>query len=342
MTWEEEIHANWVLTVGIVLFVAGVVGWFVGRSLRGRASARPSRLPQPGEIWWALVPFRETEGEKVRPCLVLRGDGHVYEVLKITSKDKSQRHDHIPIPTHTWDRSATADSFLDMSAPFQLHRRAFRNVAGPVDMATWHRVALMHPAAGTAPVATPIPGPAQRLAASALTALSTVAVLVGLLAICAGAIFVPWLDRARQGGEAAENTDRPLHRIPITASDVGTSGQQLDSTLNGQHFAESTGFWVGCEGKPATATYQLDGKWHRLTATAGLDVTSPTDVVAKLVIELDGKAMLTDTVSRSRSVPVDLDLASVRMLTVSAQRTKGSCGNATRPYGALGNAIVHH
>jgi hypothetical protein len=324
-----------------VLFVAGVVGWFVGRAMQGRGGRRPPRYPQPSEIWWATVPFRETPGEKRRPCLVLRGDGNVFEVLKITSQDKSQRHDHVPIPTHGWDRRATTNSYLDLSAPFQLNRRDFHNYAGPIDPATWHRVLQVHPV-GLAPAATPIPGSAQRLGGRVLTALSTVAAIAGLVAICAGATVVPWLDRTRQDSEAAAGADRPLHKMPIAASDVGSSGQQLDSTLAGRHFPDSTGFWVGCEGKPATATYQLDGAWHRLTATAGLDVTAPADVTAKFVIELDGKAALTETLSRSRSIPVDLDLTSVRMLTVSAQKTKGSCGNATRPYGALGDAIVHH
>jgi hypothetical protein len=324
-----------------VLLVAGVVGWFAGRSMQGRGPRRTPQYPQPGEIWWAAVPFRETEGEKVRPCLVLRGDGQNFDVLKITSKDKSQRHDHVQIPTHAWDRRATTNSFLDLSASFQLRRQDFHNYAGPIDAATWHRVLQVHPV-GTVAVANPGPGSVPRLAGRALTALGSVAAVVGLVAICAGATVVPWLDRVRSDSEASNDADRPLHRMPIAASDVGSSGQQLDSTLNGRHFPDSTGFWVGCEGRPATATYQLDGNWHRLTATAGLDVTAPADVTAKLIIELDGKAALTETVSRSRSVPVDLDLSKVRMLTVSAERTKGSCGNATRPYGALGDAVVHH
>ncbi|GAA3283166.1 type II toxin-antitoxin system PemK/MazF family toxin [Dactylosporangium vinaceum] len=339
---EDDIHANWVLVSGVVLFVAGVVGWFVGRAMQGRGAQRTPRYPQPGEVWWAAVPFRETAGEKVRPCLVLRGDGQTFEVLKITSQDKSQRHDHIPIPTHSWDRRATADSYLDLSAPFRLDRRDFHNYAGPVDPNTWHRVIQVHPV-GLAPAAAPVPGPGARLAGRALAAVSALAAIAGLLAICAGATVVPWFDgRGGPDAEATAGDDRPLFRIPIAASDVGSSGQQLDSTLAGKHFPVSTGFWVGCEGRAATATYQLDGKWRRLTATAGLDVTAPTDVVAKLVIEVDGKAALTENVSRSKSVAVDLDLTSIRMLTVSAQRTQGSCGNATRPYGALGDAVVHH
>ncbi|MFI5916075.1 NPCBM/NEW2 domain-containing protein [Dactylosporangium sp. NPDC051541] len=338
---EDDIHANWVLVSGVVLFVAGVVGWFVGRSMQGRSPQRTPRYPQPGEVWWAAVPFRETAGEKVRPCLVLRGDGQTFEVLKITSQDKSQRHDHVPIPTQSWDRRATSPSYLDLSAPFRLSRGDFHNYAGPVDPGTWHRVVQVHPV-GMAPMTTTPPGATARLAGRALTVLSSLAAVAGLVMVCAGATIVPWLGRSGSDSEAATGDDRPLSRIPIAASDVGSSGQQLDSTLNGRHFPVSTGFWVGCDGKAASATYQLDGKWHRLTATAGLDVTAPADVQAKLIIELDGKAALTDTVSRSRSVAVDLDLTSVRMLTVSAERTKGSCGTATRPYGALGDAVVHH
>jgi hypothetical protein len=197
-------------------------------------------------------------------------------------------------------------------------------------------VIQVHPV-GEAPAATPAPGVANRFAGRVVAALSGVAAVAGLLAVCAGATVVPWLDGVRSDGAA----ERPLHDVPIVANDVGSSGRRLDSTIAGRRFTDSTGFWVGCEGKAATATYQLDGEWRRLTAVGGLDVTAPADIVAKLVIEVDGKAALTDTVSRDRSVPIALDLTGVCRLTVSAERTKGSCGNATRPYGALGDAVVH-
>jgi hypothetical protein len=280
------------------------------------------------------VPYRDGEGEKRRPALVLTGDGRSYTILKITSQDKRQRHDHVEIPTRTWDRRATYNSFLDLSAPFQLNRLDFANRAGVVDPATWQRVAQLHP------VGLPVPGGSSSLPGGRLVAwLSTLAFVVGLLAMCAGTV-VPWLAGVRKDVEAAATADVPLHDADRTATDRGESGRQYDSTLNGVHFADSTGFWVGCEGKASVVTFALDGTFKRFTGTAGLDAVAPKDVVVKLVVEVDGKDAATVSVSRTTSAPLDVDVTSARTLTLSALRTKGTCATATRPYGAVGDALL--
>ncbi|WBB70540.1 type II toxin-antitoxin system PemK/MazF family toxin [Micromonospora sp. WMMD812] len=103
----------------------------------GRAAAGP---PRPGEIWWADVPYADGSGSKVRPCLVLRADGRSADVLKITSQDKSDRDDHVRIPTRDWDPDADHDSYLDLSDPIPVPRTAFRDHAGDCDPTLWRRL----------------------------------------------------------------------------------------------------------------------------------------------------------------------------------------------------------
>jgi len=100
--------------------------------------------PQPGEIWWATVPYDDGTGFKVRPCLVLRTYRSRVEVLKITSQDQSDRSDHIEIPTGGWDRKADHNSYLDLSDPYQLRDGAFERRAGMVDDRTWALVRREH------------------------------------------------------------------------------------------------------------------------------------------------------------------------------------------------------
>lgn len=78
--------ADVVFAGGVVLVLGGVVGWITAGVLnRGRPSGPRGPGPQPGEIWWATVPYRDGEGGKRRPALVLAGDGRSYTILKITS-----------------------------------------------------------------------------------------------------------------------------------------------------------------------------------------------------------------------------------------------------------------
>ncbi|GHJ56170.1 hypothetical protein Nm8I071_54770 [Nonomuraea sp. TT08I-71] len=120
-----------------------------GEPARGRTGAAPrprdagrgpATAPRPGEIWWADVPYADGTGSKVRPCLVLRVDGRDADVLKITSQDKSDRDDHVPIPTRSWDPDADHDSFLDISEPIPLPLAAFEDRAGPCDPDLWRGI----------------------------------------------------------------------------------------------------------------------------------------------------------------------------------------------------------
>ncbi|MER7456267.1 type II toxin-antitoxin system PemK/MazF family toxin [Micromonospora sp. NPDC126480] len=117
------------------------------RSGRARATTAPRPrpagevpTPRPGEIWWADVPYADGTGSKVRPCLVLHVDARGADVLKITSRDKSDRDDHVRIPTRDWDPDADQDSFLNLAEPARIPFAAFADHAGTCDPALWRRL----------------------------------------------------------------------------------------------------------------------------------------------------------------------------------------------------------
>lgn len=100
--------------------------------------------PRPGEIWWADVPYEDGPGHKVRPCVVLRTYRGGAEVLKITSQDRSDRADHVEIPTHTWDPDADHNSFLDLTGPVRVPVSDFEDQAGTLDARVWRQVCRLH------------------------------------------------------------------------------------------------------------------------------------------------------------------------------------------------------
>ncbi|GAA1717453.1 hypothetical protein GCM10009765_77470 [Fodinicola feengrottensis] len=100
--------------------------------------------PDPGEIWWAEVPFADGSGSKRRPCLVLRTYRGSADVLKITSQDKSHRSDHIQIPTQAWDPRASSDSWLELFTTYRVDQSAFDKVVASCDDNVWAYVTDHH------------------------------------------------------------------------------------------------------------------------------------------------------------------------------------------------------
>ncbi|MFG1861422.1 type II toxin-antitoxin system PemK/MazF family toxin [Microbispora bryophytorum] len=123
-------------------------GRAAGRATGGEAGARGGAAtqsgPQPGEIWWADVPYEDGPGHKVRPCVVLRTHRDGAEVLKITSQDRSDRSDHLEIPTRTWDPDADHNSFLDLTGPVRVPVADFQDRAGQLDARVWRQVCRLH------------------------------------------------------------------------------------------------------------------------------------------------------------------------------------------------------
>ncbi|WP_435204519.1 type II toxin-antitoxin system PemK/MazF family toxin [Micromonospora sp. bgisy143] len=107
---------------------------------RSRGTDRGTDAPAAGEIWWADVPYADGSGSKVRPCLVLRADSRGADVLKITSQDKSDRDDHVRIPTRDWDPGAEHDSYLSLTEPVRISSADFADRAGRCDADLWRTV----------------------------------------------------------------------------------------------------------------------------------------------------------------------------------------------------------
>ncbi|TQS17581.1 type II toxin-antitoxin system PemK/MazF family toxin [Microbispora hainanensis] len=95
-------------------------------------------------MWWADVPYEDGPGHKVRPCVVLRTHRGGAEVLKITSQDRSDRSDHVEIPTRTWDPDADHNSFLDLTGPVRVPVSDFQDRAGTLDARVWRQVCRLH------------------------------------------------------------------------------------------------------------------------------------------------------------------------------------------------------
>ncbi|MFI5927370.1 type II toxin-antitoxin system PemK/MazF family toxin [Micromonospora sp. NPDC051543] len=111
-----------------------------GSTPRSRDTDRATDAPAAGEIWWADVPYADGSGSKIRPCLVLRADSRGADVLKITSQDKSDRDDHVRIPTRDWDPGAEHDSYLSLTEPVRISSADFADRAGRCDADLWRKV----------------------------------------------------------------------------------------------------------------------------------------------------------------------------------------------------------
>lgn len=81
--------SRWVAVAVILLVVLQLV-----RLLRSGRGPRP----EPGDIWFAEVPFEDGTGSKDRPVLVLSASGRVCTVARCTSQDKGARRDHVRLP----------------------------------------------------------------------------------------------------------------------------------------------------------------------------------------------------------------------------------------------------
>ncbi|MFD5324262.1 type II toxin-antitoxin system PemK/MazF family toxin [Streptomyces sp. NPDC127092] len=104
---------------------------------RGRA---PERLPRPGEIWWADVPFEDGPGSKDRPCLVLALRGDCALVAKITSKYHDERPGVIPLPPGSVGDAQGRPSFLETDELRDVPVWEFRRNVGMADPVVWDQV----------------------------------------------------------------------------------------------------------------------------------------------------------------------------------------------------------
>ncbi|MCF2527718.1 type II toxin-antitoxin system PemK/MazF family toxin [Yinghuangia soli] len=127
-----------------------VVAWAAARLLdRGPARTlprpTPGSAPQPGQIWFAAVPFDDSAQVKDRPCLVVGRTRRGIRVLKITSQDKSGRPDYVRMPVAGWDTAAKHDSWLELTPRRTVARSAFRRPLGVCDRHVWAQVTRRYP-----------------------------------------------------------------------------------------------------------------------------------------------------------------------------------------------------
>ncbi len=107
---------------------------------RRRPGRRPERLPQPGEIWWADVPYEDGPGSKDRPCLVLGVRGDDALVAKITSKWHHERQGVIPLPPGSVGDAQGRPSFLETDELRDVALGDFRRRVGVADPTVWDQV----------------------------------------------------------------------------------------------------------------------------------------------------------------------------------------------------------
>ncbi|MCX2185664.1 type II toxin-antitoxin system PemK/MazF family toxin [Streptomyces sp. SKN60] len=149
MSWWPALVA----VVVLALVVALADGWRrSGRRPAGRTrppgrpkrtaprGPAPERLPRPGEIWWADVPFEDGPGSKDRPCLVLalRGDNAL--VAKITSKYHDERPGVIALPPGSVGDAQGRPSFLETDELRDVPVWEFRRRVGTADPVVWDQV----------------------------------------------------------------------------------------------------------------------------------------------------------------------------------------------------------
>ncbi len=96
--------------------------------------------PRPAEIWWANVPFEDTDGAKDRPCLVLAVRGRRARVAKITSRRRDGRAGVIALPAGSVGDARGRASYLKTDELREVPLRDFRRRAGVVDPALWDQV----------------------------------------------------------------------------------------------------------------------------------------------------------------------------------------------------------
>ncbi|GIG10617.1 hypothetical protein ACFQZ4_06445 [Catellatospora coxensis] len=148
LTLETSLPMAGPVAAGATALLFYFVLRLLDRKLPHRTQAAPSGQtagadPRPQEIWWGEIGFRDGDGSKDRPFVVLRAHPDHLDVLQITSKDKSHRGDHIPFWTGSADPYAVEDGYLELVVRrvnrFDLRRRDVAYCPDEI----WHRVRAM-------------------------------------------------------------------------------------------------------------------------------------------------------------------------------------------------------
>jgi hypothetical protein len=138
----------------LLLIIAASAAVVLLRRLTGRTATRgtqpPGRRgasPSPFSYWYAMVPFEHGDGAKERPVLVIGLHGTTARVLKVTSKDKSDRTNYRRVDTSRWDRPGRrAGSWLQTDEVTTIPLAGFRRRLGDEHNPHFRReLARIHP-----------------------------------------------------------------------------------------------------------------------------------------------------------------------------------------------------
>jgi hypothetical protein len=130
-----------------------------------------------------------------------------------------------------------------------------------------------------------------------------------------------------------------LSEIRTDWSGVGPSGDPVDVYVGTEHAADSSTQWVGCEGTPAYADFELQGQ-TRLTGLLAKRDFTPKRLRVQVEVIVDGRQLQQLAVGND-PVPVDLQLPSdAKRLRLAAIRVEGSCSSASEGYLVWGNGAV--
>ncbi|KUN84624.1 hypothetical protein [Streptomyces griseoruber] len=131
---------NWSLEAGIECLAAGATAFAFRRLLRRWERGRPL----PGEVWLAMVPFREREETARHYCVVVGRGLTRAKVLQITSQNKDDRADHVRIPGEGWAFNSSKDAhWMEIGLPPRhVPYRDFLKATpqGPCPRTTWRRI----------------------------------------------------------------------------------------------------------------------------------------------------------------------------------------------------------
>ncbi|WP_157855448.1 hypothetical protein [Kitasatospora purpeofusca] len=136
------------------------------RAGTGRSATRTTTVSRPsaGEVWVAMVPFRDRAEAARHYCVVVGTRSGYAEVLQITSKDKDHRDDYIRMENEGWDRTGKASWVEIGMAPRRVPYESFLSdhPQGPCPPRIWREIQRRQSALGAARTPSPAPSPAPR------------------------------------------------------------------------------------------------------------------------------------------------------------------------------------
>lgn len=100
------------------------------QELRAARPVARSRLTR-GTVVWAVVPFRDRDGSKTRPCVVTGLDGRDVHLFPITSSSKeSVRSSRLSVRLEEWDAAGLSRPCLVSRHPVVVDIRDVTTIVG--------------------------------------------------------------------------------------------------------------------------------------------------------------------------------------------------------------------